>query len=153
MWWITAGCLAACQGRGSHLKTTRSLMDIWQASETSHSKATWSSFSTNICMNCHVMCTAIIWWRKVCLPVVRMEGGFSQIQSHMNNNSCRSCDLQILLWIKNNVKLPWFDPKCSGLMANSFKEMAKYVEWFSFGFDVSNYTVYFIPWMYGFTGR
>ena len=33
-------------------------------------------------MTGELMCTAIIWWRKVCLIVVCMESGSSQIQSH-----------------------------------------------------------------------
>ena len=34
---ITAGCLLV-KGRWSHLKTTRILVDVWEASETSHNK-------------------------------------------------------------------------------------------------------------------
>ena len=44
-WWITAS-----HGRRRHLKTTQVLMDIWQGSKTSFSKAAWSTFSTNTCV-------------------------------------------------------------------------------------------------------
>ena len=37
MLWITASCLLI-KGRWSHLKNTWAVVDIWQASETSHSK-------------------------------------------------------------------------------------------------------------------
>ena len=43
MWWITAGCLLA-KGIWSHLKVTRALVDVWQASETSHSKSSQGNF-------------------------------------------------------------------------------------------------------------
>ena len=43
MWWITAGCLLA-KGIWTHLKATRALVDIWQASETSHSKSSQGNF-------------------------------------------------------------------------------------------------------------
>ena len=46
MWWITASCLLA-KGICSHLKATRTLVDVWQASETSHSKAARATFSIN----------------------------------------------------------------------------------------------------------
>ena len=38
MWWITAGYLLI-KGRWSHLNHTLALTDVWQASETSHSKS------------------------------------------------------------------------------------------------------------------
>ena len=43
MWWITAGCLLA-KGIRSHLKATQALKDVWQASETSHSKSSLWNF-------------------------------------------------------------------------------------------------------------
>ena len=43
MWWITASCLLA-KGTCSHLKVTWTLMDVWQASETSHSKSSLANF-------------------------------------------------------------------------------------------------------------
>ena len=43
MWWITVGCLLV-KGICSHLKVTRALMDIWQASEISHSKSSLGNF-------------------------------------------------------------------------------------------------------------
>ena len=46
-------------------------------------KAAWATFSTNTCLKCWLMCTAIIWLWKVCLAVVCMEGIFSEIWSHM----------------------------------------------------------------------
>ena len=38
VWWIAASCVLV-KGRGSHIKTTQALLDVWQASETSHSKS------------------------------------------------------------------------------------------------------------------
>ena len=43
MWWITAGCLLV-KGICRHLKVTQALMDIWQASETSHNKSSPGNF-------------------------------------------------------------------------------------------------------------
>ena len=60
---------AVCLSRGwNHLKTTQALVDVWQASETSHNKAAWATFNSIICMNCYLMCTAIVWWWKCVLP-------------------------------------------------------------------------------------
>ena len=42
-WWVTAGYLLA-KGLWSHLKVTQALVDVWQASETSHSKSSPSNF-------------------------------------------------------------------------------------------------------------
>ena len=46
-------------------------------------KAAWATFSSNTWLNSKLMYTAIIWWWKVCLAVVCVEAGFSQIQSHI----------------------------------------------------------------------
>ena len=43
VWWITASCLLV-KGICSHLKTTRTLVDVWKASETSHSKSSPGNF-------------------------------------------------------------------------------------------------------------
>ena len=43
MWWITADCLLAT-GICNHLKLTQALMDVWQASETNHSKSISGNF-------------------------------------------------------------------------------------------------------------
>ena len=53
------------------------------------------TFSTNTWLNCYLMCTAMIWLWKVCLAVVSVEGGFSQIWSHilMNEYSNILCAL------------------------------------------------------------
>ena len=46
-------------------------------------KVAQATFSINTCLNCWSMCTTIIWWWKVCLAIVCMEVGFSQIRSHI----------------------------------------------------------------------
>ena len=98
VWWITAGFLLA-KGIYSHLKAAWALMDVWQASETSHSKSSPGNFSINTCLNCYSMCTAILWLWKVCLVVVCVEAGFSQIQSQLKvtctGNYCRNAVLII----------------------------------------------------------
>ena len=38
VWWITASCLLV-KGRWTHLKAALGFVDVWQASETSHSKS------------------------------------------------------------------------------------------------------------------
>ena len=43
MWWTTASCLLV-KGICSYLKATRTLVDVWQASETSHSKSSPGNF-------------------------------------------------------------------------------------------------------------
>ena len=43
LWWITASCLFA-KGVWSHLKATRALVDLWQASDRSHSKSSQDNF-------------------------------------------------------------------------------------------------------------
>ena len=50
------------------------------------------------------MCTAIVWWRKVCLTIVYMKGEFSEIRSHdfvivssRVKTIIRSLNLQLLL--------------------------------------------------------
>ena len=43
VWWITAGC-PLVKGIWSHLKVTQALVDISQASETSHSKSSLANF-------------------------------------------------------------------------------------------------------------
>ena len=43
MWWITASCLLV-KRICNHLKVTRSLVDVWQAAETSHSKSSLGNF-------------------------------------------------------------------------------------------------------------
>ena len=43
IWWIIAGCLLV-KGRWRHLKTTWTLVDVWKASETSHSKSSLGNF-------------------------------------------------------------------------------------------------------------
>ena len=43
MWWITASRLLA-KGTCSHLKVTHTLLDVWQASKTSHSKSTSANY-------------------------------------------------------------------------------------------------------------
>ena len=68
----------------SHLKTTWALIDIWKASETSHSKSSLSKlqyqYLPELLVNVY---SYIVWWRKTCLAVGYMEGRFSQIQSHL----------------------------------------------------------------------
>ena len=45
MWWIITDCLALpVEGKWSHLKTSQALMDIWQDSETSHSKSSLGNY-------------------------------------------------------------------------------------------------------------
>ena len=49
MWWITDGCLLVKESQKellgrSHLKTTQALVDVWEASETSHSKISLGNF-------------------------------------------------------------------------------------------------------------
>ena len=82
------------------MKTTCALVDVWQASETSHSKSSLGNFQhqylTELLVN--VYSYSIVWWWKVYLAIVYMEGGFSQIWSHIILLSCH-CLVQIVLCI------------------------------------------------------
>ena len=67
VWWITAGCLLV-KGICSHLKATRALVDVWQASETSHSKSSQGNFQhqylPELLFNVygyHLMVKSMIW--------------------------------------------------------------------------------------------
>ena len=82
MWWITPSCLLL-KGRWSHLKITWALVGIWQASETNHIKNSLVNFQhqylAELLTNVYSYCLMV----KVCVAVVCMEGGFSQIWSHI----------------------------------------------------------------------
>ena len=73
--------LAVCLSRGhgtiwrqpEHLRTS----DKPQKQDTA--KAAWAILSVNTWLNCKSMCKAIIWWWKVCLAIMCVEAGFSQI--------------------------------------------------------------------------
>ena len=80
---IITDCLLV-KGRWSHLKTTWEFVDIWQASETSYSKRNLVNiqyqYLPELLSNVHSYSVMV----KVCLTVVCMEPGFSQIHSHIN---------------------------------------------------------------------
>ena len=64
VWWITTGCLLV-KGRWSHLKATLAPVDVWQASETSHSKSNLDNFQHQYMAELLVnVCLAIVWWWK-----------------------------------------------------------------------------------------
>ena len=86
MWWITACCLFV-KTRWSHLKTTQALMDIWQASETSHSKNIIGNFQHQCLNKLFINVYSYHLWWIVCLAVVCVEGAFSQIQSQICTSS------------------------------------------------------------------
>ena len=76
VWWITAGCLLV-KGLWSHLKATQALMDVSQASETSHSKSSLGNFHhqylAELLVNVHSyhLMVKSVSWCCVCV-----EGGF-----------------------------------------------------------------------------
>ena len=112
--------LLLAKGMCSHLKVTWALMDIWQASETSHSKSSPGNFQHQYLPELLVNVYSYRLMVKVCFAVVCVEAGFSQIRSHVNNLWV-SHDLQIKLSNnKRTVEFPWIGPKCLGLMANTF---------------------------------
>ena len=84
---ITAGCLLV-KGRWSHLKTTRILVDVWEASETSHNKISLGNVQHQYLAELFVKVYSYCWWWKVCLDVVCVEAGVSLIQSHSCMCSC-----------------------------------------------------------------
>ena len=67
LWWITAGCVLV-KRICSHVKVTRALVDVWQASETSHSKSNLGNFQhqylpkllVNVC-SCRLMMKSVSW--------------------------------------------------------------------------------------------
>ena len=84
VWWIIASCLPV-NGIWSHLKATRALVDVWQAWETSHSKSSLGNFQhqnlPELLLNVYTVGYHLM--VKVCLTVMCVEAGLSQIWSHM----------------------------------------------------------------------
>ena len=69
----------------SHLKTIQPFVDIWQASETSHSiEAVWLTFSTNACLNIFSECIQLLCDGEKCvLLLYAWKTVFSQTQSQI----------------------------------------------------------------------
>ena len=82
-WWFPAGWLSV-QANQCHLKDTRALVNVWQASETSRSKADQLDFGSGVLVVYYQFIDeAMDWWWKLCFATVCVCGGFWQIQSHL----------------------------------------------------------------------
>ena len=75
--------LSACQGDMGPFEGDQALVDVWQASEASHSKSNLGNFQhqypTKVLINVCSYCLMV----KKCVDVVCIKGGFSQIQSQI----------------------------------------------------------------------
>ena len=86
---------------------TQALVDILQASQTSHSKSSLGNFYHRYLGELLVNVYNNRLMVKMYLAVVCVEVGFSQIWSHVNN-LCISHDLQIILCTKKIRSWPEF---------------------------------------------
>ena len=82
-------------------------MDILQASQTSHSKSSLGNFYHRYLAELLVNVYNNRLMVKMCLAIVCVEVGFSQMRLHVNN-LCISCDLQIILCMKKIRSWPEF---------------------------------------------